>query len=496
MLIGLAGIVGACTVGPDFLSPKEPEQQAYTEKNSAEHGAQHFAMGQEIKADWWALFHSPELDGVVQQAIAGSPTLLQAKATLAQAQQQTAAAEGGLYPQANLDANAVRQRLDFAAEGIPSIPGFPQFKEFDVFSIGPSVRYDLDLWGGTRRLIEERQAQAEYQGYQLAAAYLTLTSNAVMQAVNVAAIRAELGAAQDIIASDEQNLKLVKGEMEAGEATLIDVESAQSQLDNDRAQIPPLRQQLSVARHGLALLVGTTPAQWSPPDFDLDKLELPAELPVSLPSQLVHQRPDILSAEAQLHAATAAVGVATAQLYPNISLTAAYEQIAINPNAFILPQSNAWNIGIGLAQPLFRGGELTAQKEAAIQAVNAADAGYKQVVLQSFNQVANALTGLQHDAELLAAQRRALDTAQRSLKLTRDSYQGGNIGILLVLDAQRRYQQARVGFVRAEAQRRLDTVTLFAAMGGGWREYQKLHEPPPPPADSDTDAIFEKLFSP
>ncbi len=486
--VGAAALLWGCTVGPDFAPPKPPEDQTYTKDGTpalaagAEEQGQQVQAGTALQADWWALFHSPELDAMVRQAIADNKTLAQARATLLQAHEQKAQAEGGLFPQANLGAQAERERLDFAVLGIPANPLFPKFAEINVYSVGPSVSYALDIWGGTRRLIEQRGAQAEFQGYQLAAAYLSLTGNAVGQAVNVAGIREQIKAANDIIANDEENLALVKRELDAGEATQIDVESAQSQLENDRTLVPPLRQQLNAAKHALSLLVSKSPASWSPPDFDLDKLALPADLPVSLPSQLVRQRPDILSAEAQLHAASAAIGVATAQLYPQITLSAAFEQLALNPQNVFLPMNNAWTLTAGLVQPLFHGGELEAQRRASLDAFDAARAGYEQTVIQAFVQVANLLDALHEDAELIVAQRRALDTAERTLKLTRDSYAGGNVGILLVLDAQRRYEESRLGYVRATVQRYLDTVQLFAAMGGGWRDWQKTQPAPAEPS--------------
>ena len=495
VLVALAG----CTVGPNFHKPKPPAETGYRpggDSGVAAAGAapaQRFDPGKEIPADWWALFRSPDLDATVKQTIAGNRTLVQGRATLMQALQVQAQAEGGQYPQLNVAAQAERQRLDFAVLGIPASPAFPKFSEFNVFSIGPSVSYTLDIWGGTRRLIEERKAQAEFQAYQLAASYLSLTGNAVMQAVTIAGVRAQIAAANDIIASDEENLKLVKRQLQAGEGTQIEVESAQSQLENDRTLLPPLRQQLSVARNALSLLAGKSPADWTPPDFDLDRLTLPDNLPVTLPSQLVRQRPDILAAEAQLHAASAAVGVATAQLYPSITLSAAYEQLSTSVTSWFAVYNNAWNIVGNLTAPIVHGGELTAQKKAAKAAFDATVAGYEQTVLVSFNQVANVLDALQHDSELVDAQKRALDAAERSLKLTRTSYTGGNVSILLVLDGQRRYEQARLGYVRAVVQRYLDTVQLFAVMGGGWRNWQQTQLPAP---QDHGDKVLDRLLSP
>ena len=502
LCLGIAGVLAACTLGPNFRAPKVPGDSAAYRKNSTatlsagpKDETQHLTSGETLREDWWALFRSTDIDTTVRAAIAGNLTLVQARATLQQAQQAEVAAGGALYPQLNVAGGADRQRLDFATLGIPPGPGFPRFREFNVFTVGPSVSYSLDIWGGTRRLIEERQAQADYQAYQMAAAYLSLTGNAVTEAVTIAAIRAQLAAAADIIGNDQQNLDLVKRELQAGESTEIDVESAQSQLENDRTLVPPLRQQLSAARNALSLLAGKSPGEWTPPDFDLDRIALPADLPVTLPAELVHRRPDILAAEAQVKAANAAVGVATAALFPNITLSAAYEQMSTSAGNWFAAYNHAWNLAANVAAPILHGGELTAQKKGAIAAYQATLAGYEQTVLQAFTQVATVLDALQHDGELVDAQHRALDAAQRSLKLTRTSFAGGNVGILFVLDAQRRYQQARLGYVRAVQQRYLDTVQLFAVMGGGWRQWQQTQTPRLPPPN-DSEQILHTLFSP
>lgn len=498
--LGVAGAVAGCELGPDFLAPTPPTETSYRQNTSQtlsagrKDAAQSIRAGENLREDWWALFRSPDIDSTVRAAIAGNLTLVQAAAKLRQAEQEAVQAGGQLYPTVNVAGGAERQRLNFAVLGIPAGPGFPRFREFNVFSVGPTVSYSLDIWGGTRRFIEEREAQAEYQGYQLAAAYLSLTGNAVGQAITIAAIRAQIAAANDIIANDEQNLNLVKRELQGGMATQIEVESAQSQLENDRTLLPPLRQQLSASRNALSLLVGKSPASWTPPDFDLDRIALPTDIPVRLPAELVRRRPDIMSAEAQVKATNAAVGVATAAQYPNFTLSAAFEQLSTSVGNWFAVYNNAWNLAANMTAPLLHGGQLTAAKKAAVEASEAARAGYQQTVLEAFAQVATLLDALQHDGELVDAQHRALDTAERSLKLTRDSYQGGNVGILLVLDAQRRYQQARLGYVRAVQQRYLDTVQLFAAMGGGWRDWERTQEPPKP-SPSDPAQIFNTLFS-
>ena len=476
LTVSLAALMSACTVGPDFRAPTEPAVGSYTARDEGYEepagkpgappaaGAQQLALGRKISGQWWQLLRSKSLDAVLRQGLADSPTMAAARATVTQAQQTVREANGGLWPQLNFAANASRQRSNLANVGLNAPPTI-----YNYYSFGPNISYDLDLFGSQRRRIEQQVALAAYETGQLNAAYLTLTGNAVQQAVSIASLRAQLAAVAEIVADDQKNIDAVREQLKVGEATRVDLQSATTQLETDRTQLPTLRQQLSVARHALSVLVGKAPAEWTPPDFDLAEFTLPTDLPVSLPSQLVHQRPDILSAEAQLHAATAAVGVATAQLYPNINLTAAIGQQALSPDVLFGPSGLMWSLGAGLTAPLFHGGALTAHKRAAEAALAAQFATYRQTVVQSFGQVADVLAALAHDGELLAGETRAVASAGEEAKLTRASYVGGtDVTFLQVLDAERQYERARLGYVRAEAQRYLDTAQLFIAMGGGW----------------------------
>ncbi|HZT51260.1 MAG TPA: efflux transporter outer membrane subunit [Stellaceae bacterium] len=483
MPLAAAFVLASCTVGPDYSSPAKPQEQSYTPGGAAETAAgdQHFALGQKIAGDWWTLYRSEPLRQVLEQAIAGSRTLASAQATLAAALEQVTIARGALYPQADLGASAQRERNNGAALGLARLP--PQFPtHFNVFRVGPTVSYAVDVFGGTRRAIEESEALADVQEFQLDAAYLALTGNAVTEALTIASLNAQIATVEGIIRDDQTNLDLVQKEVRAGVATQLDIETATSQLAADRTQLPPLRQQVSVAQHALAVLVGRAPGDWVPPDFDLDRITLPEELPLSLPSALVRQRPDILAADARLHAASAAVGVATAQLYPSITLSAASTQQSISLETLFHGASTVWNVAGGLTAPIFHGGELEAQRRRTERVFDATLADYEQTVLQAFGQVADVLEALSHDAELLADQQRALASAQASLDLTRRSYAIGSVGILQVLDAQRLVQQARLGYVRAKAQRYLDTAQLFVAMGGGWWDWRGRTAPAAPDA--------------
>lgn len=476
---GLLAILAGCAVGPDFVRPEPPAVKGYLPPTPAAAASpmaaearQQVALGQTVSAQWWGLFHSRRLDEVLAQAIAGNQTLAAARATLAQAQQAVIQARGGFFPQLDVSASAQHQRTS-AGGGNRATSG----TTFNLYSVGPSVSYAVDVFGGTRRRVEQQAALAENQNYQLAAAYLTLTGNAVTQAINIASSRLQLGAIQDIIAEDERNLRLVQQKFEAGKAARREVLTAESQLANDRTLLPPLKQQLSAARHALSILLGKFPAEWSPPDFDFSEFTLPADLPVSLPSRLVRQRPDILAAEAQLHASSAAIGVAASELYPSLTLSASLGFESTSTGTLFDSSNRMSSIIASLTAPLFHGGALTAQKRAAIDAFQASAATYRQTVLQAFAQVADTLRALEHDAELVTAEQSALQASHAALTLQRASYAAGKSDLLQLLDAERAYQQARLGHARAQAQRYQDSAQLLVAMGGGWWNDKQLNPP-------------------
>jgi len=464
--------LAGCTVGPDFVRPEAARIEGYTASGVSLPAAgtadaqQRLSVGQSVATEWWKLFQSAALDQTLEIALAASPTLDTARATLAQAQEAVAAAAGAYYPQLDLSAGASRERIA-VTRGTTTASAVT-----NVFSIGPVVSYAPDVFGGTRRFVEQESALAELQRFELAAAYLSLTGNAVTQAIDIAAAREQIAAAQEILGVDQRNLDLVRVSFEAGKAARTDILSAQSQLASDQTLLPPLRQQVSAARHALAVLAGKAPAEWSPPDFDFTNLGLPLDLPVRLPSALVRERPDILAAEAQLHAASAAIGVATAQLYPTITLSASWLQQSASMGTLFDGSNGLWSLVSALTAPIFHGGTLEAQRQETIDAFAAQLGTYRQTVLQAFGQVADVLRGIEHDAELLAAQQRALETARDSLNLTQDSYAAGQASFLQVLDAQRLYEQARLGYAKAKGQRYLDTAQLFEAMGGAWQDWK------------------------
>jgi NodT family efflux transporter outer membrane factor (OMF) lipoprotein len=465
--LSLFAALAACSVGPNFTRPQPPSATRYTanalpiEAADAAAGSQHLELGAQIEGDWWSLFGSDAINQIVKDALQHNPTLEVSTATLAQAQ-ALAQAQGGLrYPQVGLSAGVGRQK--YGAEFLGGVFSVPPFT---YFAIGPSASYTLDYAGGIARSIEQRIAEAEVQRQQLDAAYLAVSGQAVMQSLTIASTRAQIATLESILQQDRDNLKLVHTAFDNGMVARIDVVGAESQLASDLGLLPPLRQELSRAHHALSLVLGRLPEKELPPDLDFAQITLPLDVPVGLPSELAHRRPDILAAEARLHAATSAVGIAESNLYPKIQLTATVGQQAVTPAGLFDGTGTAWSLLSGLTMPLFDGGTLRAEKRASIEAMHASAANFQEVVLEAFTQVADLLEALSHDAEQLDAQDQAQKSADANLSLTRASYQEGNVGILQVLDAQRSYQQARLGYVRAVAQRYLDTVQLFLALGG------------------------------
>ena len=463
-----AAALAGCAAGPNFVRPEPPAADRYTAQHlqieaapGAGDAAQHVELGDPLGPEWWRRFGSDALDDIVARALVGNRTLAAAAATLAQAQELAAAAAGTLAPQVGLTAGIGRQK--YGEEFLGSLPKPPPFT---YFAVGPTVSYTLDYTGGEARSVEQRFALADVQRQQLEAARLAVAGNAVMQSLRIASLRAQIATLDAILDQDRENLKLVHMAFDAGSVSRLDIVSAESQLASDTTLLPPLRQELSLAEHALAIVLGRPPAGASLPELDLARLTLPRELPVSLPSELARRRPDILAAEAQLHAATAAVGVADANLYPHITLSATAGQQSATLAHLFDRSSSVWGLAASLVAPIFDGGTLRAEQRASAEALRASAAIYEQTVLVAFGQVADSLQALDHGAEQLQAQSRAQEAARDNLELTRKSYHEGNVGVLQVLDAERLYQQVRLGYVRAEAQRYSDTAQLFLALGG------------------------------
>jgi NodT family efflux transporter outer membrane factor (OMF) lipoprotein len=428
--------------------------------------AQRLVPGQEIPAQWWTLFHSSALDQLVRRALADNPTLAAAQATLRQSQENVNALVGSvLYPSVNANVSASREKISGAQFGQPNAT----FSPFTLYNASVNVSYALDLSGGARRELEALLSQVDFQRLQLEGAYLTITSNVVTTAVKEASLRAQIRSMQDIIAAQEKQLGLVELQYRLGGATRTDVLAQRSQLAQTRATLPALNKGLSQTRHQLAVLVGKWPSESGAlPQFDLDGLQLPEELPVSLPSSLVRQRPDIRASEALLHAASAQIGVATANQYPQITLTGSYGSMATTSSDLFSGKTTVWSLGAGLLQPIFRGGALSAQRRAAVATYDQAMAQYRATVLQAFQSVADVLRALEEDANTLKAQADAEAAARDTLDLTQTQFKLGAVSYLSLLNAERQYQEARISLVQAQAARFADTAALFQALGGGW----------------------------
>ena len=470
-LASILALTAACTtVGPNFKAPAPPAAQGYA--MSGDQQTAEAQIGQRLAGDWWALFQSPELDQTVRAAVAGNHNLEAARQSLLQARDAISAQAA----RASLDANAQVQetRVNLSSFGFSQFPlpggqvlslSNPTFTDY---SFGLTGKYDFDLFGGRKRESERLLAAAEAQGFQTDAAYLTLTAQVVGQAIAIAGLRAQIQAAEEITQSDQANVDLATKAFQLGGGTRLDVATVQTELAADQAQITPLRQQLAVARHALALLVGQPPEGFTAPDFDLEHIAQPSQVPVELPSELVRDRPDIQASEAQLHAAVAQIGVSTGDLYPKISLKGDIAQSAIHPQDLFSYAATGFSIGPSISYPLLGRGELKAKVSMAEDAARQAYAQYQQVVLNAFVQVSDALQAIAHDDLLLAQSQNQLDSATDALRLQRLRYQDGKAALLPVLDNQRSYARARLAVVRAKAQRLQDTAALLYAVSRNW----------------------------
>jgi NodT family efflux transporter outer membrane factor (OMF) lipoprotein len=456
--------LSGCAVSPRYERPAGPTQTGYLDPANVQPvqpaaSVPHVSLDKGAAERWWTLLGSSEIDQLVMLALKNNRSLAAAKGHLAAARERLSAARGAWYPEVDAGADAQRTRFGATVLG----PLAKDFPPFSAYAAGAQVSYDFDFFGSTRSRVEQAAATAQYQSAQLEAAALSISGNVVIEALEVSVLRAQIRVAERIVADDQHMLGLIRAAREAGAVSQIDVLSAQSQADHDRTLLAPLHQQLSVAQDVLAVLLGAAPADGTPQEVELSTLRLPDDLPVALPSELVRRRPDIDAAEAQLHEAGAAVGIATANLYPNFTLTARLGGEGLMSGG---PSETAWNLVGGLSAPIFHGGALRAERRAAQDEYQAAFAAYQQTVLNAFGQVAAALQALVNDAELLSAQQRALDSAAASFTLTRQAYTGGNAGYTQVLDAERLDQQAELGRVQADGQRYIDIVKLLLAAGG------------------------------
>ncbi len=480
MILTASCMTAGCSIEPKLQVPKAPAVKSYTPGTrptkttmisnvGAAGTAQAFAYGTKVQARWWKLFKSPEINTLVIRAIKNSPTLAAAAATLEEAHQNLKSVQGIFFPQLGLSTTGERQRQSGAGFGGPT-------RTYSLYTGEVQVSYDPDIFGLNRIVMHSFKAQEDQQRYALQEAYLTLEGNTVTTAIEVASLEARVKTTQSLVRSENRILKIVRQQYHLGAVNYLDVVNQESQVAATEATLPPLEQSLSAARNALAVLLGRIPSLARIPPLDLNLLNLPATLPVSLPSALVHHRPDILSAEAQLRAGNAQVGEAIAKMYPVIQITGdlGFENGRLAD--FFDPSSLIWAVAGSLTQTIFDGGTLEANKRAAQAALKAVVADYQSTILADFAQVANALRAVQNDARTLQYQQQAYVSAVRAYKLARWEYKAGSVDYTTLLTAQVQYQQSRLAVVTAQAQRYQDTAALFVAMGGGWwpKEYRTV----------------------
>jgi NodT family efflux transporter outer membrane factor (OMF) lipoprotein len=471
--IAVCSLAG-CAVGPNYHSPAPPSTAGYTRGKQPDvttdapvrgGAAQTFVSDRDIPADWYDLFQSEQLDDLVRRALHDSPTVEAAKAALRSAEATYIAERGALLlPQADGQFSVTRERVPGAAFGAPEVPA----SLFTLYNAAVNVSYRLDIFGASRRQLEELRAQTDFQRWELEAANLTLTGNVVTTAFDVASLRDQLAAVNDVVEAETAQYKLVQRQFEVGAASKSDVLSQQAQLAQAQAVVPGLEKALAQAQHRLAVLAGRTPDDASIPEFELDHFSLPTQLPVTVPAKLVRQRPDVQAAEAQLHQATAAVGLATANLFPQLNLTGSIGSESITSNGLFGAGTGTWSAGASLLQPLFHGGELRYKRRAAVADLEKADANYRQTVLAALQEVADALRALESDARELRAQVEAEKAASDAFEISKKQFAVGGVSYVTVLTNQRLFLEARQSRVQAEAARYSDSAALFQALGGGW----------------------------
>jgi NodT family efflux transporter outer membrane factor (OMF) lipoprotein len=467
-LLAACGMAGCTTVGPNFKTPDAPTAAGYAMPGDPTPAGPALSPDARAAGPWWRAFGSADLDAVMTQALAGNQSVALVVANVQKAAAQEQSVRGGLAPRLDANAGAARERINFNQFGI-TFPGVTN-PTINLLTVGLNVSYDLDLFGGGRRKVETAEAMTNAQARRADAAYLTLTANVARQAVRIAALRDQEATVREIIVDDQRNIDIVRrAEAEGGEPTSA-TPGGVVQLAEDQALLPPLDQEIAQARHALAMLVGKSPAEWTAPAFAFQNFTPPATIPVSLPSTLVRRRPDILAAEEDFHADTARIGVATADLYPDIKLSAGIEQSALTPATLFSYDSTGWTLASGLTAPIFNGGALKADKRAAEAQARASLAQYKLTVLTAFVQVSDVMAALANDDERLAADGQAERAAQSSLNDARAAYSLGGGALLPVVYAQRRLNEAKLTLTQARGQKLMDTVDLYAATATDWRD--------------------------
>jgi NodT family efflux transporter outer membrane factor (OMF) lipoprotein len=467
-----------CAVGPDFMRPDPPATDRYTAdplpvqtaSASVAGGAPQRFVDRDIPAEWWALFHSPALDALIREALQANPNLAAAEAALRQARELRKAGEGAFFPLVQAGFNASRNKT--GSQLSPNTASGALY--YNQYTAQLGVSYVPDVFGATRRTVEGLLAQEDAQRFQLEAAYLTLTSGLVAAAIGEAELRDQIAATEEIIRTQRESLDILHRQKTLGQAAGADVAAQEAALAQAEATLPPLQKQLAQQRDLLAVLLGRLPSDQPGAKFQLASLQLPQDLPLSLPSRLVEQRPDIRAAEESLHAASAAIGVAIANMLPQINLTGNLGTTALTIGSLFGPGTAFWTIAADATQTVFDAGTLLHKKRAAEAAFDEAAAQYEATVLAAFQNVADTLEALKSDADALAATVRAEAAARTSLDIAKRQLSLGAVNYLALLNAEQTYQQAVVNRVQAQAARFADTAALFQALGGGWWNRENL----------------------
>ncbi len=418
----------------------------------------------DIPGEWWTLFHSPALNTLVERALKNNPDLKAARAALTVAHENVLAQRGAYYPAITAGISANRSKTSAQLSPVPNSGALL----YSLYTPQVSVSYVPDVFGLNRRTVESLNAEEQATHFQLVAAHISLSANVVAAAIQEASVRAQIEATHELIGLNENILQVLRQQFTHGYASRLDVAAQEAQLAQINATLPPLLKQLTQQRDLLAALSGAFPSQDPPEQFQLAQLQLPQELPVTLPSRLVEQRPDVRQAEENLHVASAQIGIAVANRLPNITLTGDIGASALAISQLASAGSGFWDLGASVMQPVFQGGSLLHKERAARAAYEQASEQYRSTVLLAFQNVADTLSALEHDADELQAAAAARDAAQTSLTLVRSQQRAGYAGYLQVLNAEQAYQLALLSQVQAEANRYADTAALFQALGGGW----------------------------
>jgi len=470
----LAGLVAtSCTVGPDFQRPAAPAVKNYYAKPLAVDN-QRFIEGANIPAQWWESFHSAPLNALVQRALAANPNIDAARAALLVAQETAAAQRAAFWPQISTNLTPTRQKI---ADNLSSPLNTPT-NPFSLQTAQVNVGYTFDVFGGTRRQVESLEAQAEFQRYELEAARLSLAANIVTAAVQEASLRSQIAALGKVVTLQEEMLGLTRRQAVLGGLAEAGVISQEVALAQSRAALPPLQKQLAQTRDLLTALAGGFPDKELGQSFDLEHFELPKELPLSLPSTLVEQRPDVRAAEAMAHAASAQIGTAFANMLPQFSINANIGSVAANIGDLLKNGNGFWSVAGNITQPIFEGGALSHHKSAAEAAYYQAMAQYRATVITAFQNVADTLHALEQDANALHAAMAAEQAASRSLSIARRQVELGDTSRLTLLNTEQFYEQTVVSLVQTQMNQYADTAALFQALGGGWWNQTALPLPP------------------